>query len=145
MSQQMTRQRINQMKDCQESCFRDQVKCEGETKSTQQIMTFQDLIRTKTMKNFDLIRKKNNDFKRFDMIAETNREIAKKLRGSEHVVKEDLDYYYEQLESGPKGYSSQTVGDFTDICHKNGKNKVSSKSNTYASSNKPILKGKYIN
>jgi hypothetical protein len=29
------------------------------------------------------------------MIAETNREIAKKLRGSEHVVKEDLDYYYE--------------------------------------------------
>ena len=108
-------------------------------------MTFQDLIRTKTMKNFDLIRKKNNDFKRFDMIAETSREIAKKLRGSEHVVKEDLDYYYEQLESGPKGYSSQTVGDFTDICHKNGKNKVSSQSNTYASSNKPILKGKYIN
>ena len=47
------------------------------------------------MKNFDLIWKKNNDFKRFDMIAETNREIAKKLRGSEHVVKEDLDYYYE--------------------------------------------------
>jgi|LakMenEpi03Aug12_release.lakeMendotaPanAssembly.Ray.scaffolds.fasta_scaffold4569368_1 hypothetical protein len=47
------------------------------------------------MKNFDLIRQKNDDFKRFDMIAETNRAIAKKLIGSEHVVKEDLDYLYE--------------------------------------------------
>lgn len=80
-------------------------KCEGGTKTFAN--STRDLIEGKQFKSFDLTHQNNFDFKRFDLIPGTKREIMKRILSQEHVDNGDLTYLYEQLETGPQGYSSR--------------------------------------
>lgn len=78
-------------------------------------MSFEDLVQAKDRGTFDSAHKRNVDFKRFDMIVDTTRQIAKQVLSQQHVEHSDLRYLQEQREAGPVGYSNKTRGTCDDI------------------------------
>ena len=89
--------------------------CSGLRNLRSCVLSFEDLVQAKERGTFDSAHKRNFDFKRFDMIADTTRQIAKQVLSQQQVEQSDLLYLQEQRKAGPVGYSNKTRGTCDDI------------------------------
>lgn len=68
-----------------------------------------ELLEGRLPKSFDLIQVQNIQFKRFDLIPDTSRQIKSQILSNDHVYQADLDYL-ESKRSKPLAYSDKPYG-----------------------------------
>jgi hypothetical protein len=89
-------------------CSRQSTNCDG---AKPIIHNTKELLEGNPLQSFDMAHKKNIDFKRFDLIPNTSRHIREQFLTNSQVELYDLNYFYDQIENGPQGFSNRPYGD----------------------------------